>query len=98
MTKADDTLIPVFDYQQKRRVGYKAIKSASSGVVGQDKCSLIFEGNPWILLCSFFFLSFQVIVDGTYALHAKLRSLLDIRVAVVLISFFLLMFLGHVHH
>lgn len=25
----------------------------------------------------------QVIVDGTYALHAKLRSLLDIRVAVV---------------
>ncbi|GLT55478.1 hypothetical protein SLA2020_285950 [Shorea laevis] len=49
-------MIPVFDYQQKRRVGSKAIKSASSGVV---------------------------IVDGTYALHAKFRSLLDIRVAVV---------------
>ncbi|XP_061355605.1 uncharacterized protein LOC133300127 isoform X1 [Gastrolobium bilobum] len=56
LTKGNDTLIPEFDYQQKRRVGYKAVKSASSGVV---------------------------IVDGTYALHAKLRSLLDIRVAVV---------------
>ncbi|CAJ1939591.1 unnamed protein product [Sphenostylis stenocarpa] len=56
LTKGNDTLIPKFDYQQKKRVGYKAIKSASSGVV---------------------------IVDGTYALHAKLRSLLDIRVAVV---------------
>ncbi|KAB1205717.1 Uridine-cytidine kinase C [Morella rubra] len=56
LTKGQDTLIPVFDYQQKRRIGSKAIKSASSGVV---------------------------IVDGTYALHAKLRSLLDIRVAVV---------------
>ncbi|KAE8022856.1 hypothetical protein FH972_008619 [Carpinus fangiana] len=56
LTKGKDILIPVFDYQQKRRVGSKAIKSASSGVV---------------------------IVDGTYALHAKLRSLLDIRVAVV---------------
>ncbi|MED6226208.1 hypothetical protein PIB30_101264, partial [Stylosanthes scabra] len=56
LIKGDDTLVPVFDYQQKRRVGYKAIKSTASGVV---------------------------IVDGTYALHAKLRSLLDIRVAVV---------------
>ncbi|XP_015895495.3 uncharacterized protein LOC107429338 isoform X1 [Ziziphus jujuba] len=56
LTKGEDTLIPVFDYDQKRRVGSKRIKSASSGVV---------------------------IVDGTYALHAKLRSLLDIRVAVV---------------
>ncbi|XP_017436208.1 uncharacterized protein LOC108342857 isoform X2 [Vigna angularis] len=56
LTKGKDTLIPKFDYQKKKRVGYKAIKSASSGVV---------------------------IVDGTYALHAKLRSLLDIRVAVV---------------
>ncbi|KAK7362560.1 hypothetical protein VNO77_04676 [Canavalia gladiata] len=56
LTKGNDILIPEFDYQQKRRVGYKTIKSASSGVV---------------------------IVDGTYALHAKLRSLLDIRVAVV---------------
>ncbi|TKY59027.1 Uridine-cytidine kinase C [Spatholobus suberectus] len=56
LTEGNDTLIPEFDYQQKRRVGYKTIKNASSGVV---------------------------IVDGTYALHAKLRSLLDIRVAVV---------------
>ena len=33
---------------------------------------------------AFLFLCVQVIVDGTYALHAKLRSLLDIRVAVVI--------------
>ncbi|GMH15170.1 hypothetical protein Nepgr_017011 [Nepenthes gracilis] len=51
-----DTVLPVFDFQEKRRVGSKLIESASSGVV---------------------------IVDGTYALHARLRSLLDIRVAVV---------------
>ncbi|KAF4402587.1 hypothetical protein G4B88_012372 [Cannabis sativa] len=56
LTKGKDTMIPVFDYQQKKRVGSETIMSASSGVV---------------------------IVDGTYALHAKLRSLLDIRVAVV---------------
>ncbi|KDP38059.1 hypothetical protein JCGZ_04702 [Jatropha curcas] len=56
LIKGNDTSIPVFDYEQKGRVGSKAIKSASSGVV---------------------------IVDGTYALHARLRSLLDIRVAVV---------------
>ncbi|XP_076951237.1 uncharacterized protein LOC143624480 isoform X1 [Bidens hawaiensis] len=51
-----DILTPVFDFQQKRRVGSNEIKSTSFGVV---------------------------IVDGTYALHARLRSLLDIRVAVV---------------
>ncbi|XP_031268779.1 uncharacterized protein LOC116127269 isoform X2 [Pistacia vera] len=56
LTKGKDTLLPMFDFQQKRRIGTKAIKSASSGVV---------------------------IVDGTYALHARLRSVLDIRVAVV---------------
>ncbi|KAG4906307.1 hypothetical protein JHK84_054818 [Glycine max] len=56
LTKGNDTSIPEFDYQEKKRVGYKAIKSASSAVV---------------------------ILDGTYALQAKLRSLLDIRVAVV---------------
>ncbi|XVF02847.1 hypothetical protein REPUB_Repub04eG0209700 [Reevesia pubescens] len=56
LTKGKDTMIPVFDFQQKKHVGSKAIKSAMSGVV---------------------------IVDGTFALHAKLRSLLDIRVAVV---------------
>ncbi|KAL8549632.1 hypothetical protein ACS0TY_008468 [Phlomoides rotata] len=51
-----EILTPVFDFQGRRRIGSKTIKSISSGVV---------------------------IVDGTYALHAKLRSLLDIRVAVV---------------
>ncbi|KAJ4841292.1 hypothetical protein Tsubulata_030569 [Turnera subulata] len=56
LTRGEDTTIPIFDYQQKRRVGSKQIKSSTSGVV---------------------------IVDGTYALHARLRSLLDIRVAVV---------------
>lgn len=56
LTKGKDTLVPVFDFHQKRRVGSKAITSASSGLV---------------------------IVDGTYALDARLRSLLDIRVAVV---------------
>ncbi|XP_048135223.1 uncharacterized protein LOC115740036 isoform X2 [Rhodamnia argentea] len=56
LTNGKDALVPVFDFQQKRCMGSKTIKSASSGVV---------------------------IVDGTYALHARLRSLLDIRVAVV---------------
>ncbi|XP_057963018.1 inorganic pyrophosphatase TTM1 isoform X2 [Malania oleifera] len=56
LSKGKDTLAPVFDFHEKRRVGSKEINSASSGVV---------------------------IVDGTYALHARLRSLLDIRVAVV---------------
>ncbi|KAK9106111.1 hypothetical protein Scep_022955 [Stephania cephalantha] len=51
-----DAVMPLFDFQEKRRVGSKTIKSSSVGVV---------------------------IVDGTYALHSKLRSLLDIRVAVV---------------
>ncbi|XP_074290009.1 uncharacterized protein LOC141616774 isoform X1 [Silene latifolia] len=54
--KGEDTTVPVFDFQEKRRVGYTIIRGTTSGVV---------------------------IVDGTYALHAKLRSLLDIRVAVV---------------
>ncbi|CAN1194482.1 Uridine-cytidine kinase C [Linum perenne] len=56
LMQGKDTLIPLFDYQQKKRAGSKSIKSASAGVV---------------------------IVDGTYALHTRLRSLLDIRVAVV---------------
>ncbi|XP_051148741.1 uncharacterized protein LOC127263652 isoform X2 [Andrographis paniculata] len=51
-----ETSIPVFDFQERKRVGTNAVKIISSGVV---------------------------IVDGIYALHAKLRSLLDIRVAVV---------------
>ncbi|KAL9252872.1 Uridine-cytidine kinase C-like protein [Drosera capensis] len=56
LIKGRDTIMPVFDFQEKRRVGAKLLKSASSEVV---------------------------IVDGTYALHARLRSLLDIRVAMV---------------
>lgn len=44
----------------------------------------------FIIIFTFFYHNwFQVIVDGTYALHAKLRSLLDIRVAVVIFFFFL---------
>ncbi|KAL1803418.1 hypothetical protein ACET3Z_032065 [Daucus carota] len=56
LIRGKDALTPVFDFQEKRRIGSKVIKNASAGVV---------------------------IVDGTYALHARLRSLLDIRVAVV---------------
>ncbi|XP_048502265.1 uncharacterized protein LOC104883873 isoform X3 [Beta vulgaris subsp. vulgaris] len=56
LMKGKDTAVPVFDFQEKRRVGSTIIRGTLSGVV---------------------------IVDGTYALHAKLRSLLDIRVAVV---------------
>lgn len=56
LLKGKNISTPVFDFQQKRRIGTKEIKSTSFGVV---------------------------IVDGTYALHARLRSLLDIRVAVV---------------
>ncbi|MCL7031676.1 hypothetical protein MKW94_026064 [Papaver nudicaule] len=51
-----DAAMPLFDFQEKKHIGSKTIKSSSTGVV---------------------------IVDGTYALHSKLRSLLDIRVAVV---------------
>ncbi|XP_008807632.1 uncharacterized protein LOC103719926 isoform X2 [Phoenix dactylifera] len=51
-----ETLIPLFDFQEKRRSGSKLLKISLSGVV---------------------------IVDGAYALHSTLRSLLDIRVAVV---------------
>lgn len=56
LMKGKDVVMPLFDFQEKRRVGSKKIKSSSSGVV---------------------------VVDGTYALHSKLRSFLDIRVAVV---------------
>lgn len=51
-----DTLMPLFDFREKRRNGWKPMKISSSGVV---------------------------IVDGAYALRSTLRSLLDIRVAVV---------------
>ncbi|KAK1349224.1 hypothetical protein POM88_054826 [Heracleum sosnowskyi] len=56
LIRGKDAPTPVFDFQEKRRIGSKVIKNTSAGVV---------------------------IVDGTYALHARLGSLLDIRVAVV---------------
>ncbi|XP_024535400.1 uncharacterized protein LOC9637193 isoform X2 [Selaginella moellendorffii] len=56
LLKGKDITVPSFDFQQKKRTGFKPLKAPKSGVV---------------------------IVDGTYALHAKLRSFLDIRVAVV---------------
>eukprot|EP01018_Ginkgo_biloba_P039088 Gb_02093 [translate_table: standard] len=56
LLKGHDIMMPQFDFQEKRRVGFKAVKTSKSALV---------------------------IVDGTYALHSKLRSFLDIRVAVV---------------
>ncbi|KAH0468263.1 hypothetical protein IEQ34_003296 [Dendrobium chrysotoxum] len=56
LVNGKDTLVPLFDFQEKKRVGLKPVKISPSGVV---------------------------IVDGAYALHSTLRSLLDIRVAVV---------------
>ncbi|URD93153.1 Phosphoribulokinase / Uridine kinase family [Musa troglodytarum] len=56
LMKGKDTEMPLFDFQEKRRIGMKHLKISSSGIV---------------------------IVDGAYALHSTLRSLLDIRVAVV---------------
>ncbi|KAH7679730.1 Uridine kinase protein [Dioscorea alata] len=56
LVEKKDALMPIFDFQEKRRVALKSVKISSSGVV---------------------------IVDGAYALHSTLRSLLDIRVAVV---------------
>ncbi|KAF6149854.1 hypothetical protein GIB67_010928 [Kingdonia uniflora] len=55
LMKGKDAVMPLFDFQGKKRVGSKTVKSSASAVV---------------------------IIDGTYALHSKLRSLLDIRVAV----------------
>ncbi|XP_078432705.1 P-loop containing nucleoside triphosphate hydrolases superfamily protein isoform X2 [Wolffia australiana] len=51
-----DTLTPVFDFGEKRRIDSHSVKISPCRVV---------------------------IVDGAYALHSVLRSLLDIRVAVV---------------
>lgn len=56
LLKGHDIMMPQFDFQQKRRVGFKTVKPSQASLV---------------------------IVDGTYALHSKLRSFLDIRVAVV---------------
>ncbi|KAG2565108.1 hypothetical protein PVAP13_7NG046090 [Panicum virgatum] len=56
LVKGNDTMVPLVDFQEKKRTGWRQLKISSSGVV---------------------------IVDGAYALHSTLRSLLDIRVAVV---------------
>ncbi|KAG0458241.1 hypothetical protein HPP92_023398 [Vanilla planifolia] len=56
LVKGKDTLVPLFDFQGKKRVSHEIVNISPSGVV---------------------------IVDGAYALHSTLRSLLDIRVAVV---------------
>ncbi|KAK3145164.1 hypothetical protein QOZ80_4AG0324270 [Eleusine coracana subsp. coracana] len=56
LVKGKDTIVPLVDFQEKKRTGWRQLKIPSSGVV---------------------------IVDGAYALHSTLRSLLDIRVAVV---------------
>jgi len=56
LLKGSNTLMPVFDFQDKRRVGLTPLRPPKSGVV---------------------------LVEGIYALHSRLRSLLDIRVAVV---------------
>uniref|UniRef100_A0A0E0P6R0 CYTH domain-containing protein n=1 Tax=Oryza rufipogon TaxID=4529 RepID=A0A0E0P6R0_ORYRU len=56
LVKGKDTLMPLVDFQEKKRTGWRQLKISPSGVV---------------------------IVDGAYALHSTLRSLLDIRVAVV---------------
>lgn len=63
MTKGKDTLIPKFDYQQKKRVGYKAIKSASSGVVRYVNCC--FGG----VLCFIFLFLFIQLVSGNSWWH-----------------------------
>ncbi|XP_057828078.1 uncharacterized protein LOC131039366 isoform X6 [Cryptomeria japonica] len=56
LLKGHDIMMPEFDFQQKKRVGFKSVKTSETNLV---------------------------IVDGPYALHSKLRSFLDIRVAVV---------------
>ncbi|XP_025880552.2 uncharacterized protein [Oryza sativa Japonica Group] len=59
LVKGKDTLMPLVDFQEKKRTGWRQLKISPSGVV---------------------------IVDGAYALHSTLRSLLDIRVAVIRID------------
>ncbi|MQL98573.1 hypothetical protein Taro_031285 [Colocasia esculenta] len=68
LVKGRDTLTPVFDFRQKRRVGTHKVKVSPSGVV---------------------------ILEGAYALHSTLRSLLDIRVAVGGVHFSLLSKVQH---
>ncbi|KAG6556327.1 hypothetical protein Mapa_002270 [Marchantia paleacea] len=56
LMKGNSIMMPQFDFQEKRRAGYKPVKAPKSGVV---------------------------LVEGTYALHSKLRLSLDLCVAVV---------------
>ncbi|KAL2630924.1 hypothetical protein R1flu_015610 [Riccia fluitans] len=56
LLKGNGVMIPQFDFQERRRVGYKPVKAPKSGVV---------------------------LIEGTYALHSKLRFSLDLSVAVV---------------
>ncbi|XP_078165642.1 P-loop containing nucleoside triphosphate hydrolases superfamily protein isoform X1 [Carex rostrata] len=56
LVKGKSTMVPLVDFQEKKRIGWKELQISPSGVL---------------------------IVDGAYALHSTLRSLLDIRVAVV---------------
>lgn len=56
LLQGNDIAVPQFDFQQKKRLGYKLVPAPESGVV---------------------------IVEGTYALNSKLRSYLDLKVAVV---------------
>lgn len=88
--KRKDTLMPTFDFREKRRVVSKTVKSSSSGVVSILISSFFFFFFQVVIVMHYlsvgscyFLCLLQVIVDGTYALHSKLRSLLDIRVAVV---------------
>ncbi|BBN08423.1 uridine kinase [Marchantia polymorpha subsp. ruderalis] len=56
LMKGNSIMMPQFDFQEKRRAGFKPVKAPKSGVV---------------------------LVEGTYALHSKLRLSLDLCVAVV---------------
>ncbi|KAL3688676.1 hypothetical protein R1sor_014985 [Riccia sorocarpa] len=56
LLKGNGVMIPQFDFQERRRVGFKPVKAPKSGVV---------------------------LIEGTYALHSKLRFSLDLSVAVV---------------
>ncbi|WRX14364.1 hypothetical protein QQP08_006851 [Theobroma cacao] len=45
LTKGKDTMIPVFDFQQKKRVGPKAIKSTSSSVSPEGHSTFFLKEN-----------------------------------------------------
>lgn len=41
--KGKDTLIPLFDFQEKQRIGVKPVKVSSSGVVGPQSNTLFYK-------------------------------------------------------